>query len=147
MLFSILYTCAFVLIGIISGGLLGYYGGYKDTIQAFSGAFFGGAVLILAAAFTFHLVAGLTGGADQNYGHGTVVGTIIEAESVGTIYDTFEAKIRQGHGERTNTLSISGVDMEQYLGKRVKIEFNEYFLPDYKKGSSGKYITGVTELN
>lgn len=86
------------------------------------------------------LVAGFTGGADCDYANGTSVGVVIESKTEGIIYQTCEVMLRQGLGEHSEVMRLSGKCLDGYLGKQVALPYQECFLPDYSRGSSGKYI-------
>lgn len=148
MLFFIFFILACM---ILCAGLLVYFvdcNGWEDRVGISVIGVFVGLVLGIALVFP---VAGFTGGAGKDYGFGTAIGTVVESRNVGVIYKTFETKIQQGHGEHSRLLNVSGLDFNfipsSLIGKRVRIEFDLYFLPDYKRGEFERYVRKVDVLD
>jgi len=89
-------------------------------------------------------LAGFTGGADPDYGKGTATGIVIQSEKHGVIYKTCEVNLQQGLGEYRTVLALSGQCLDDFLGKRIVVSYQEYFLADYKQGFSRRYISEVS---
>jgi hypothetical protein len=141
MLFCTLFIIAFIIAASLASLYFTSTSGYDaDIFIGLFTAFFLGGVLGLILVFP---AAGFTNGAGKNYGQGTVSGTVVSAWTEGAIYKTHEVKIKQGHGESMDFLELSDYDMKPYLGKKVRVEFDLYWLADYKRGETHRYIKSV----
>lgn len=132
----------FILCSVVSTvtGLLVFT---PDNLPAELCVFFGTLIGLIFGGVLVCPVAGFCGGAGKRYGHGVVTGTIVEASVNGVIFKTYETKIQQGHGEHTTFLHISGWGSAGLVGKQVVVAFDQYILPDYRRGNSNRYVTSV----
>jgi hypothetical protein len=86
------------------------------------------------------LLAGFTGGAGCGYAEGQVAGYVMEVKKEGSIFKTCEVKLQQGAGEYEQFVKLSGKCLDSYIGERVLLPYETCFLPDFRRGFSGKYI-------
>lgn len=94
-----------------------------------------------------------TGGMLSGYSEGVREGYITKFSEKGFIWKTYEAQIQVGTGElaalqapfdfsiaRYNPLYLK---VQENLGKKVRIKYNEWFIMPYKIGSSGYELTDI----
>jgi hypothetical protein len=92
-------------------------------------------------------IAGFCGGAGTNYAAGMVVGQVADSRLEGVIYNTCEITLHRGTDYVTDVVKLSKEDCSEVVpGMTYVFFYQKYWLPDYRRGSSGKYITEIAEV-
>lgn len=94
--------------------------------------------MVIASVF-----AGITGGAGCRWKAGAIIGTVVDVEFEGQVYNTFETFIQVGFEGQHQAKHLSGYDMYPYLGQFVAVQYVSCWLPDWRRGNSHNYIVSV----
>lgn len=115
-------------------------------------------VSLFLAIPAFYPAQAVTGGFIDDYSQGQRTGYIIKLSNSGLIWKTWDGAMQLGTGNISSLqqpfkFSIVDDALVQSIksaidgGVRVRLTYQQYFIPNWRKGDTGYIITKIEELN